>query len=115
MVEGFYSIAFTGATGSGFGILMLVKGIVVGADAAGATYDGTYRPGKDSSVEILVVMKAPAGVRLVQTGMPLQHAVELPIAAQASTNNERPQLIQTPLGPVNVAVKKIRDLPGSIA
>ena len=42
MREGFYSIAFTGMKGWGFGVVTFDTGEIVGADAAGATYDGTY-------------------------------------------------------------------------
>ena len=39
-MDGFFRIAFTGTTGSGFGVLVLHDGVIVGADVAGAIFDG---------------------------------------------------------------------------
>jgi hypothetical protein len=41
-MDGFFRIAFTGAAGSGFGMLVLRGGVIVGADVGGAMYDGSY-------------------------------------------------------------------------
>lgn len=111
MPEGFYSISFTGEAGSGFGILVFSRGVIVGADAAGATYDGTYtEPASGQGFDILVMMRAPAGVRPVQTGIPLTSPAELPIKASLSPqfDSGNPILLGTPLGPVNIVFKKIR-------
>lgn len=114
MIDGFYSIAFTGGAGSGVGVLTLHRGIVAGADAGGANYDGRYvERASGSGIEIEVVMRAPAGLIPVQTGIPLTADVELPIAAVLPNDfaSARAVRLDTPLGPVNVAFKKIRDYP----
>jgi hypothetical protein len=48
MLEGIIRVAYTGATGSGLGILVFHKGSVVGADTGGGTYDGSYTENADT-------------------------------------------------------------------
>jgi hypothetical protein len=114
MVEGFFRIAFTGKSASGFGILVLNHGVVAGADVAGVTYDGTYIENQEKkTLEFQLIMHAPAGVTPVQTGVPVPAPVSLPITGsvkQEDVGTERPTLMQTPLGPVNVLFQKIREL-----
>lgn len=40
--EGFYAISYEGTAGAGFGVIVLDTGELVGADAMGGEYDGTY-------------------------------------------------------------------------
>lgn len=115
MMDGFFQIAFTGTAGSGFGMLVLHKGVVVGADAAGASYDGSYTENEFTrELKFEITLSAPAGVPLVQTGIALAAPISLPISVsllQDDIGSENPTLIQTPLGPVNVLFKKVRDFP----
>jgi hypothetical protein len=115
MTEGFFRIAFTGATGSGLGILLLRSGSVIGADTGGATYDGSYKENADThTLEFVITMSMPAGVSPVQTGIPLATPMSVPISAsllQDDIGGAKPTLVQTPLGPVNVLFTKIRDFP----
>jgi hypothetical protein len=112
-MDGFFVIAFTGTAGSGFGMLALHNGIIAGADVAGATYDGSYT--LDSSAQALniqITMNAPAGITPVQTGIPTTTPLSMPITGslpEKNINSETPSLLQTPLGPVNVLLRKIRD------
>jgi hypothetical protein len=114
MMDGFFRIAYTGAAGSGFGVLVFRNGNIAGADVAGGTYDGTYTENPTTQViSLQVTLAVPAGISLVQTGVPLAAPIALPITvtlAPADTAGEKPILVQTPLGPVNVLFKKIRDL-----
>lgn len=59
-VDGIYSAYFTGMTGSTFALFAFAKGIVAGADAGGAVYDGTYRE-HSGSIEGEVTMHALQG------------------------------------------------------
>jgi hypothetical protein len=114
MIDGIYSIAFTGRAGSGFGMLALFNSIVAGADIAGAVYDGTYLENTTAGcIDFDVKMMAPAGLAPVQTGEPLTSPMELPIAVSlpADLGGEQPVLVRTQLGPVNMVFRKIRDLP----
>jgi hypothetical protein len=114
MIEGFFRIAFTGTAGSGFGVLVLRNGSVAGADVGGVIYDGTYTENPSTGeISIKLDMIAPAGASLVQTGIPLTTPKSVPITAiidKANMNSDKPTLLQTPLGPVNVVFKKIRDI-----
>lgn len=113
MIEGFFRIAYTGENGSGFGMLVFSNGAIAGADVAGATYNGTYSNSPDGLVNFQVTMFAPAGVTPVQTGRPLASPMSLPISGALSEDglkSENPVLLHTPMGPVNVIFKKIRDL-----
>jgi hypothetical protein len=113
MTSGFFHIAFTGSAGSGFGILVFRDGIIAGADVGGALYDGNYTENSTTGdLEIRVTMAARAGITLVQTGVPLAEPTSVPITArvsQAELMSETPVLIESPIGPVNVIFRKIRD------
>jgi len=115
MYAGFLRIAFTGATGSGLAILALRDGSLVGADTGGATYSGSYTENHDASIlEFAITMTMPAGAIPVQTGIPLAARVDVPITAsvlQENIGGDKPTLVQTPLGPVNVLLHRIADFP----
>jgi hypothetical protein len=91
------------------------KGGVAGADVAGASYDGSYTENDlTGQLDFDITMNAPAGITPVQTGIPLASPISLPIKASLLRDDigtEKPTLAHTPLGPVNVLFKKIRDFP----
>lgn len=114
MLDGFYRMTFTGTAGSGFGIVAFRGGAIAGADVAGATFDGSYKENSaNRTFDFQITMHAPAGVTPVQTGIALAAPMTIPIngsvAEPAMVSNE-PILLQTPLGPVNILFKKIRDI-----
>ena len=115
MKEGFYSITYTGETGDwGLGIIVLDTGIVIGVDAAGGRYDGTYvfNP-KTDLLEASIKMTVPPGVTLVQ-GVPSRDkewSFEFAAAFPRETS-ETPVLVQTPFGWVNVFFRYLRGFPG---
>ncbi len=109
MEDGFYGIAFTGHAGSGFGVLVLREGVVVGVDATGTSYDGKFTRNPNGAIEAQITMNAPAGTVPVQTGIPLAEPMQLPIQAVLPASAEvEAVMLQTPIGPVNVAFKRIR-------
>jgi hypothetical protein len=114
-MDGFFRIAFTGIAGSGFGMLVLRSGVIVGADVAGATYDGSYIDNSATqALEFQITMNAPAGITPVQTGIAITEPMNMPISGSIPLGNiasETPTLLQTPLGLVNVVFKKLRDFP----
>jgi hypothetical protein len=114
-MDGFFRIAFTGTAGSGFGVLVLHSGVIVGADVGGATYDGSYTENTTTqAIDFQITMNAPAGITLVQTGIALTAPLSMPITGSLSPgniNSETPSLLHTPLGPVNILFNKIRDFP----
>jgi len=114
-MDGFFRIAFTGTAGSGFGMLTFHNGIIAGADMGGMLYDGTYMENPTTGdLDINVKMRAPAGVTPVQTGVTLTADATFPISAKlprVAIDNEAPILLKTPLGPVNLVLRKIRAFP----
>ncbi len=113
MTDGFYRVAFTGAHGSGLGLLVLSRGVVAGADIGGVIYDGTYsEEASGSYVNLQLTMRAPAGSTLVQTGISLASPTDIPMQIRLPHDlaGGAPILLETPLGRVNVIVTKIRDL-----
>ena len=115
MIDGFFRIAFTGAKGSGFGVLALQEGVVAGADVAGGTYVGSYVDSPESNeVRFDIKVTLPAGTTPVQTGIPLAASITVPISGTVRHEdilNENPVLLSNQLGPVNIIFKKIKELP----
>ena len=67
MREGIYKVDYAGRMGLGFAVLVIDTGMVVGADAMGGTYDGTYSWNEVTRrVDVIVNVKVPEGVMLVQ-------------------------------------------------
>ncbi len=115
MIDGFFNIVFTGASGSGFGVLVFSAGIIVGADASGAIYDGKYMENiSTGEITIHGKISIPGGAMSVQNGIPLAAATTVHIdatMAKADMLSQKIVLLQTALGPINVIYKKIRDFP----
>ena len=111
--EGFWLVHFSGAADRGFGILVFDRGMVVGANAAGGQYDGTYEYNAGTDMlDIDMTVKMPPNVLTVQgviSRRELTFKVQTSIPRDAW--NEKPFVAQTPLGPVNATLKKIRDHP----
>lgn len=114
MKEGFYSIAFAGATGAGFGIIVLDTDLVVGVDATGVKYDGTYafspRSGK---LEAHLKLTVPAGVALVSgaPAQPQEWSFEIDAAFPREASDEIVS-VMTKFGPVDVVINFLRGFPG---
>jgi hypothetical protein len=117
MADGIYRIAFTGAHGSGFGVIALLGGVVAGADVGGVLYDGTYRKEKSGDhITLQITMRMPAGSTPVQTGVAISRPADIPMQVTLPVDlaGGGPILIETPLGKMNVIVTKIRDIDKSV-
>ncbi|WP_075996532.1 hypothetical protein [Salaquimonas pukyongi] len=112
MIDGFYVSYFTGSTGSSIGMFMFKDGTIVGADAGGGVYDGTYvvdETGKNLTGQITF--------RIHQGGQSITGAsapsgpisVDIPIVLPTEFTRHDVHTIQTPLGPVNAKFEKIRE------
>jgi len=110
----FYAIYYTGVAGSGFGIVSLFDGIILGVDAAGGKYDGKYFINDETSeLEGDLHLEVPAGAHLV-TGIPAQKeslTLNIPLKLSKDLGKEQPMLIETSSGPVNVIFKLLREFP----
>lgn len=111
MINGFYSIYFSGVIGEGFGIVVLRDGVIVGVDAVGAKYDGQYYV-TDNGIAGEIVLMAPPGSQLV-TGAVSGAAgamYTIPIALPLDFANGQTLNMTTPTGQINIIFKKIKDI-----
>lgn len=112
-MDGIYAMYFTGAVGSGHGLIMLSAGTITGADAAGVLYDGSYSLNPDRTLLTgSLTMQVPSGTSLV-TGASAGEApltFEVPLSLPANLGNGRPLPLKMATGTVNVIFKKLREL-----
>mgnify|MGYP001807560623 FL=1 len=93
-------------------VLVLREGLVCGSDTNAVLIDGQYRL-NGSVLVVDVTATVPPGVALVQ-GAPAQPTTyQLPIHAEFPLDRigtSQPTLVQTPAGPINTLLRKLRDL-----
>ncbi len=66
MLSGFYAIYYTGATGSGIGVIVITNtGVITGADMIGGRYDGNYTQNPAGGYDAKIRMSFPPGAALV--------------------------------------------------
>ena len=110
MREGFYKVDYAGVWGLGFAVLAFDSGVVVGADALGGSYDGTYEWNPATSqLDVQVQIQVPAGVTVVQGQVAPEGG--LTFTASCSFPREaRNEVVRakTDLGEVNVAINLLR-------
>ena len=110
--EGFYSVQYVGIAGFGAGVLVFETGMVVGADAGGGLYDGTYTVDtRRDVIHVKVTLTVAPGVGLVQGVPPQAQAYKVPIETSIPRNTAGPFLVETGPGLVAVVMRKIRDFP----
>lgn len=111
-MEGFYVMYYTGVSGFGHAVFILKNGVICGADAAGGILDGKYNRSESGKIAIEVVLTVPAGTTLV-TGQSLSSPFSQTIsgAVEESFANGQTVPMSTPMGPVNIIFRKLRDLP----
>lgn len=112
-LNGIYAIFFRGSAGDGHGLVLLRKGTIAGADAAGAIYDGDYRVSEDGRVlNGSVTIVVPPGVSLATGGTagPDPLRVEIPLRIPSDLGDGRAVWLKTPTGPVSIIFNKIREL-----
>jgi hypothetical protein len=109
-MDGIYLITFRGAVDWGVGILLFRAGRIVGADASGVLYDGTYQ-NAHGKITIKAAMTVPPGATLVQGSppRPQHYTIEFEaVLRDSALQDGAPVLIQMPPGPVNVIFKFLR-------
>ena len=113
MIEGIYHVTFRGHADWGMGVVVFQKGMIAGADAAGAIYDGHYVENPDA-IDLQVTLTVPPGATLVTGTPPQPRAFKFEIKASIPTRNLETGeyvTVDTGFGPVNVIFRKLRDLP----
>lgn len=110
-INGFYAAYVTGTAGQGLAMLVFRNGAIVGVDAAGAKYDGTYTDA-GSGFAVKLNVSLPASIMLVQgvsTGPQGDNSV-LDLQLPADFLSQPFIRINAKHGPVNVKLTKLREL-----
>lgn len=111
-MDGIYSLIFRGLTDWGMAVLVLRHGLVCGADLHAVQIDGVYSVTAEA-LTVNVTITVPPGVALVQ-GTPAQPTTyQFPISASfplGHIGTSNPTLVNTPVGPLNILLRKLRDL-----
>lgn len=110
-MSAFYIMRYLGATGLGFGSLYVGKGAIVGADAGGGHYHGTYTE-TGGRMKVTATLSMPNGGILV-TGAQIPAGTDIPISADWPTNfaDGASQAITVAGGEVQVTFEKVGDIP----
>lgn len=110
-IDGFYAAYLTGAVGQGFGMFVFRKGTIVGSDATGVKYDGTYTE-HDRGVAVKLAISFPPNTLLVQgvTTGPEGENSELEVELPKDFLSLPFLRIAGKHGPVNAKLVKLREL-----
>jgi hypothetical protein len=111
-MEGFYAMYYTGGTGSGHALFIMKDGKIIGADVVGGVLDGSYESDEGGNIAFKVNLTVPAGATLV-TGQtagaaPVMQEISASLPRTFADGQARP--VRTPLGPVNIIFRHLRDL-----
>jgi hypothetical protein len=110
-INGFYAAYVTGSAGQGFAMLVFRSGTIVGVDAAGGKYDGSYRNTERGLIVKLNVF-VPPNTYLVQglNSGPQGHTEELEFQIPDDFLSQPFIRITPKHGPINVKLVKLREL-----
>jgi hypothetical protein len=110
-LNGFYAGYFSAAAGEGLALLVIRNGVIVGVDRGGFEYDGKVAQGKDG-YDVEAKVKVPpnsasiTGIQSGTHGLTYDLKFGLPFEPE-----EQPFVrIETPNGPVNMRMVKLREL-----
>jgi hypothetical protein len=110
-IDGIYAAYLSSKVGQGFAMLVLRKGKLVGADAAGTTMDGSYV--EDANVvSATIFVKTPPNISLLQGGLSGPEGESSEITFQMPHDFEKQPFVrvETKRGPVNAKLVKLRGL-----
>ncbi len=111
-IDGIYACYMSGSEGNGFAMFIFSNGVVSGADPLGVLFDGSYTEDDDGTVNALVSVTVPQGGTVIQgvSAGPSGLIYRVPLKLLPNFEDQDFLQIETPLGPVNVRLKKIRGL-----
>jgi hypothetical protein len=112
MPKALYAAYMTGAAGQTVGLFLIGDGIIAGVDVGAMRYDGAFTTNPDGSLEGAVEYVIPPSTPLI-TGAAAGAApmrVSIALKLPANFDDGRVVTVDTPLGPVNVRLEKIRDI-----
>lgn len=106
-----YALSYLGHAG-GVGCLYLGNGMVVGIDASGGRFHGTYR-GDAGRIQVSMMLIAPPGGTILVTGGTLGGGQAIPLTADWPPGfaDGTAQQILVMGRPVQVTLEKIADIP----
>lgn len=110
-INGFYAAYLTGSVNQGFAMLVFRNGTIVGVDAGGVKYDGTYtNTGSGFAIKLNVFV--PPNTFLVQgaTIGPQGDKSELNFQLPVDFLSQPFIRINAKHGPVNAKITKLREL-----
>ena len=113
--DGFYAAYMSGSNGQGFVVFVFSAGVIVGADPLGVNFDGVYKDLEDGSLEGNVTVTVPGGGTVIQgaSAGPAGFQYDVPLSFASNALEVDFIRMSTPLGPVNVRLRKLRDLASS--
>src|SRR5688572_24384460 len=111
MPEGFYKIEFAGRAGAGSGVIVLMKGRVVGTDG-GVDYDGTYAlTGIGGQVQAQIRCTVRPGTELVTGIGPQPNPYSFNVTATFPAAGSGRIMVPTQYGTVDADIRYLRPLP----
>lgn len=116
MLDGFY-VGYM--TSNGYGVVLFVfrDDVLVGVDAGGVKFDGTFAQDPETKeYKGTVTVDAPPNIDLVQGVSTGPNGIKYEVLFTMPENFlEAPFIkVSTPFGPVNVKLEKLRDLGGVV-
>lgn len=111
-LDGFYVAYISGAAGLGMAMFIFREGIVVGSDISGVSYDGTFVASEDGkSAHVSALVKVPGGTTLIQGHVVPPEGESFRLERIIPIISDAPFFpLDTPHGPVNVRLTRLRDL-----
>jgi hypothetical protein len=110
--DGFYATYLTGAMGSTFAVFTFFDANVVGADAGGGKYDGTYTVDEiNNTVHCVINFRLSPGQISITGAFAGEGPIDLtvPLALPIPIDPSEVYRIDTPIGPINAKFEKIRN------
>jgi hypothetical protein len=110
-IDGFYAAYLTGSNSEGFAMLVFRSGTIVGVDAAGVKYDGTYSDTRNGFA-VKLTLSIPPNTLLIQGATSGPQGEKSELAFQLPLDfTSRPYIrIDANHGPVNAKLTKLREL-----
>jgi hypothetical protein len=110
-MDGFYAAFLTGRGGNSIILLAIKSGSIIGVDIAGLKYDGSIETAADGNVRFHINYVIQPGTQLITGvgGVGTTTPVSLDFTAPADFASGIVIAIQTPFGPVNAKITKLRD------
>jgi hypothetical protein len=110
--DGIYIAYMTGAEGQGIAMYLFQNGKITGADPWGVLFDGDYHVGEDGQLVGEVTVTVPPNGEVIQgvSSGPSGIVYKVPISFSGELAAADFIRVETPLGPINLKMKKVRNL-----